>query len=69
MISAAIGAPKTPLFAVCTMTELRALDERWQELEQAPRGPSAAQLSQYLKQVAHSVTLRMSTASQWWTLL
>jgi hypothetical protein len=37
--------------AASTMTELRALDNMWQELDQAPRGPSAAQLSQYLKQV------------------
>ena len=36
------------------MTELRTVDDKWQELEQAPRGPSAAQLSQYLKQVMHS---------------
>ncbi len=32
------------------MTERRALDQKWQELEQAPRGPSAAQLSRYLRQ-------------------
>ena len=59
---------RTPVkLAARKMTELRALDNIWQELDQAPRGPSAAQLSQYLKQV-HVTAWMSDTRQHTWTL-
>ena len=51
------------------MTELRTLDHMWHELDQAPRGPSAAQLSQYLKQVNHTAWVSDTTQHTLDTLL